>query len=89
MLLLYKIIFISFDQDRSKTLDPEEAVNCMIFCKKLTIKEAVETVIMIFGVKKLKITQMYCILTDKIIIPDIDPYDGMLERRKTSCCEII
>jgi Ca2+-binding EF-hand superfamily protein len=89
MLFLYKIVFRSFDKDKSKTLNPDEIVDYMIFCKKSITRKAAETEIMRFGAKELNFAQMHYILTGKTIDPDIDPYDGMLERKKTSCCEII
>jgi Ca2+-binding EF-hand superfamily protein len=79
---LFKLIFRSFDVDRTRTLNPDEIVEYTKFCGNPLTRNEVVAAIERYGTKKINYAQLYNILTDEIIDPDTDPYDGQL-RSKT------
>nr|AGM32359.1 EF-hand family protein [Coptotermes formosanus] len=86
---LHKMVFRSFDKDRSKTLEAEEIVAYSEFCKKAKTKEEAEELVKKYNPdgkgKGLTFPQLYEELTGVKIDPKTDPYDGKLGK----CCLIL
>lgn len=82
----YKMLFRSFDTDRSRTLSANEIVELCNYIGKEFTREQAEFAIQRSGSRTLTFAQLYKLLTRQEIDPSTDPYDGKL--KKSSCCSI-